>query len=182
MRLGGGADLLPGMFLLEPTVYKDSRGEFFEAWNRRDFSRLTKVQADFVQDNRSVSSHHVLRGLHYQIGRPQGKLVSVIRGVIFDVAVDLRQSSPTFAQWCGVELSEHNRLHLWVPPGFAHGFIVRSGSAEVSYKTTDYYAPELERCLLWNDPTLGIKWDIFDPVLSDKDRAGALLKEAEVYR
>lgn len=172
---------LPGVLILEPRVFGDARGFFMESYNRRVFAELG-LPTDFVQDNHSRSARGVLRGLHYQIQKPQGKLVRVVRGAVYDVAVDLRRSSPTFGRWVGVELSEANQRMLWIPPGFAHGFLVLSDCADFLYKTTDFYAPEYERCLAWNDPAIGIAWPLDgEPVLSAKDRAGKLLAEAEVY-
>lgn len=173
---------LPGVLLLEPKVFGDERGFFFESYNRRAMAEEAGIAADFVQDNHSRSGCGVLRGLHYQIRQPQGKLVRVIAGEVFDVAVDIRRSSPTFGQWEGVALSAENKRMLWVPPGFAHGFLVLSEAAEFLYKTTDYYAPEFERCILWNDPDLAIAWPLQGaPLLSVKDQAGRLLKDAEVF-
>ncbi len=172
---------LPGALILEPKVFGDSRGFFFESFNRRVFAEATGMELDFVQDNHSRSAKGVLRGLHYQIKQPQGKLVRVVRGAVFDVAVDLRRSSPTFGQWDGVELSEDNQRQLWIPPGFAHGFVVLSESADFLYKTTDYYAPEHERCVIWNDQDIGIDWPIRTPQLSGKDQAGRAFAEAEVF-
>jgi dTDP-4-dehydrorhamnose 3,5-epimerase len=170
---------IPDLFLLEPKVFGDQRGFFFESFNQREFSEKTGVILPFVQDNHSRSSEGVLRGLHYQLQQPQGKLVRVVQGAIFDVAVDLRRPSPTFGKWEGFELSAENRHQLWVPPGFAHGFLVLSTSAEVLYKTTDYYAPQYERSILWNDPTIGIKWPSAGEIqLSEKDRAGLSFEEA----
>ncbi len=172
---------LPGVLILEPQVYGDARGFFMESYHRRRFAELG-LPTEFVQDNHSRSVRGVLRGLHYQIMQPQGKLVRVVRGAVFDVAVDLRRSAPTFGRWVGVELSEENKRMLWIPPGFAHGFLVLSEVADFLYKTTDFYAPEHERCLLWNDPALGIAWPIDgEPMLSAKDKAGKALAEAEVY-
>ncbi|BBJ00667.1 dTDP-4-dehydrorhamnose 3,5-epimerase [Ferrigenium kumadai] len=172
---------LPGVLVLEPKVFGDSRGFFFESFNRRVFAEATGMELDFVQDNHSRSAKGVLRGLHYQIKQPQGKLVRVVRGAVFDVAVDLRRSSPTFGQWAGTELSEDNQRQLWIPPGFAHGFVVLSESADFLYKTTDYYAPEHERCVIWNDPDIGIDWPLRNPLLSGKDQAGRAFTEAEVF-
>jgi dTDP-4-dehydrorhamnose 3,5-epimerase len=172
---------LPGVFVFEPKVFGDSRGFFFESFNQRAFAEATGAEACFVQDNHSRSAKGVLRGLHYQIKQPQGKLVRVVRGAVFDVAVDLRKSSPTFGQWIGAELSEDNQRQLWVPPGFGHGFVVLSESADFLYKTTDYYAPEHERCIIWNDPDIGIDWPHQSPMLSGKDQAGRALAEAEVF-
>lgn len=172
---------LSGVLILEPKVFGDERGFFMESYNRQRFAELG-LPTDFVQDNHSRSARGVLRGLHYQIQRPQGKLVRVVRGAVYDVAVDLRRSSPTFGRWEGVELSEENRRMLWIPPGFAHGFLVLSDYADFLYKTTDFYAPEHERCIAWNDPAIGIAWPLEgEPVLSAKDRAGEALARAEVY-
>jgi dTDP-4-dehydrorhamnose 3,5-epimerase len=173
---------LPGVLVLEPRTYGDSRGFFYESYNQQVFADKVGLSVQFVQDNHSRSTQHVLRGLHYQIQQPQGKLVRVILGSIFDVAVDIRQGSPTFGQWVGWELSAENRHQLWVPAGFAHGFLVTSEYAEVLYKTTDYYAPSHERCILWNDPDLAIAWPLnTEPILSGKDQAGKQLAEAEVF-
>jgi dTDP-4-dehydrorhamnose 3,5-epimerase len=173
---------IPEVQIIEPKVFGDSRGFFFESFNGRDFAQATGLQVDFVQDNHSKSSRGVLRGLHYQIQQPQGKLVRAVHGEVFDVAVDLRKSSPTFGQWVGVHLSADNHRQLWVPPGFAHGFVVLSESAEFLYKTTDYYAPQHERSLLWNDQTIGIDWPIdFEPQLAAKDAAGKPLSDADTY-
>ncbi|WP_411882810.1 dTDP-4-dehydrorhamnose 3,5-epimerase [Polaromonas sp. YR568] len=162
------------VLIIEPRVFGDQRGFFLESFNQRQFNAATGTDFNFVQDNHSRSAKNVLRGLHYQVGQPQGKLVRVVRGAVFDVAVDIRPSSPTFGQWFGLELSEENHRQLWVPPGLAHGFLVLSDSAEFLYKTTDYYAPEQERCIVWNDPTLGIAWPLEggSPLLSGKDAAG----------
>jgi dTDP-4-dehydrorhamnose 3,5-epimerase len=173
---------LPGLLILEPKVFGDSRGFFMESFNARTFRELTGLDVDFVQDNHSRSARGVLRGLHYQIQQAQGKLVRVVRGSVFDVAVDLRKSSPTFGKWEGVELSEENQRQLWIPPGFAHGFLVTSESADFLYKTTDYYAPEHERSLLWNDPAVGVEWPLAgEPLLSAKDVAGKRLAECETF-
>ncbi|MBL8436709.1 MAG: dTDP-4-dehydrorhamnose 3,5-epimerase [Zoogloeaceae bacterium] len=174
---------LPDLLVLEPRVFGDARGFFMESWNEAEFRQATAVALPFVQDNHSRSSRGVLRGLHYQIENPQGKLVRVVRGAVFDVAVDLRRSSSTFGRWFGVDLSEDNHRQLWVPPGFGHGFVVTSDSADFLYKTTDYYAPQHERCVLWSDPALAIAWplDGLTPQLSDKDRRGRLLADAEVF-
>jgi dTDP-4-dehydrorhamnose 3,5-epimerase len=173
---------LPGILLIEPEIFSDDRGHFFESFNLRHFREKTGIQTAFVQDNQSRSRHGVLRGLHYQVGRPQGKLLRVVAGEVFDVAVDLRRHSDTFGRWCGVVLSAHNRRQLWIPPGFAHGFAVTSGAAEVLYKTTEYRVPACERSLRWNDPALDIAWPLSGaPVISDKDREAALLADAEVY-
>ena len=176
------ATILPDVLILEPKVFGDARGFFFESYNKREFHGATGLDVDFVQDNHSRSSRGVLRGLHYQIAQPQGKLVRCVAGEIFDVAVDLRQGSPTFGRWVGNRLSAENRRQLWIPPGFAHGFLVLSESAEFLYKTTDYYAPEHERCLRWDDPDLAIDWPLLgDPILSVKDQAGKWLREAEIF-
>lgn len=162
------------VLIIEPKVFGDERGFFFESFNQRDFNAATGTDLRFVQDNHSRSAKGVLRGLHYQVGQPQGKLVRVVRGSVFDVAVDIRPSSPTFGKWFGLELSEHDHCQLWVPPGLAHGFLVLSDSADFLYKTTDYYAPAQERCIAWNDPTLAIDWPLAGsaPTLSVKDAAG----------
>ncbi|HYT15018.1 MAG TPA: dTDP-4-dehydrorhamnose 3,5-epimerase [Burkholderiales bacterium] len=174
---------LPGVLLIEPRVFGDARGFFFESWNEREFER-TGIRARFVQDNHSRSGRGVLRGLHYQIRRPQSKLVRVVAGEIFDVAADIRRSSPTFGRWEGVRLKAESYKMLWIPAGFAHGFCVLSEFAEVLYKATDYYAPEDERCILWNDPELNIDWPLPGgaPELSAKDAAGARLRDAEVFQ
>ncbi len=174
---------LPGVLLIEPRVFGDARGFFFESWNEREFER-TGIRARFVQDNHSRSGRGVLRGLHYQIRQPQGKLVRVVAGEIFDVAADIRRSSPTFGRWEGVRLKAESYKMLWIPAGFAHGFCVLSEFAEVLYKTTDYYAPEHERCILWNDPELHIDWPFPGgaPALSAKDAAGTRLRDAEVFQ
>ncbi|WP_439670937.1 dTDP-4-dehydrorhamnose 3,5-epimerase [Cupriavidus necator] len=170
------------VLIIEPKVFGDDRGFFFESFNARQFAEATGVQREFVQDNHSRSAHGVLRGLHYQIQSPQGKLVRVVSGEVFDVAVDIRRSSPTFGRWVGAHLSAQNKRQLWVPEGFAHGFVVLSDSAEFLYKTTDYYLPQYERSILWNDPELAIDWP-FDgtPVLSAKDAAAVTLQQAEVF-
>lgn len=170
------------VLVLEPKVFGDSRGFFLESFNARAFRDATGVDAVFVQDNHSRSAKGVLRGLHYQIRQPQGKLVRVVNGRVFDVAVDLRRRSPSFGKWVGVELSADNHRQLWVPPGFAHGFVVLSDSADFLYKTTDYYAPEYERCLAWNDPAVGVGWPLEGaPQLSGKDAQGKALAEAETF-
>ncbi|MBU0750979.1 MAG: dTDP-4-dehydrorhamnose 3,5-epimerase [Gammaproteobacteria bacterium] len=170
---------LPEVMLLEPRVFGDARGFFFESFNLRAFGEATGLEPVFVQDNHSKSAQNVLRGLHYQIRQPQGKLVRVTAGVVFDVAVDIRKGSPTFGQWVGDILSAENRKQLWIPPDFAHGFLVLSDSAEFLYKTTDYWAPEHERCIRWDDPQLAIEWPLQgEPVLSGKDAAGVSLAEA----
>jgi dTDP-4-dehydrorhamnose 3,5-epimerase len=176
--------VLPEVFILEPKVFTDARGFFFESYNARSFREATGLYVDFVQDNYSSSSRGVLRGLHYQIQQAQGKLVRVVRGQVFDVAVDLRRSSPNFGRWVGGVLDDDSHRMLWIPPGFAHGFVVLSERADFMYKTTDYYAPQYERSVLWNDPTIGIDWPLegfSEPLLSAKDRVGTLLKDAEVY-
>jgi len=163
---------LPEVLILEPKVFGDARGFFFESFNARDFAQCTGLDVSFVQDNHSKSAKGVLRGLHYQIEHPQGKLVRVTQGAVFDVAVDLRRSSPNFGKWEGVLLSENNKRQLWIPPGFAHGFLVTSDSAEFLYKTTDYWHPEHERSLLWNDPAVGVQWPVDGaPLLAAKDLA-----------
>ena len=170
------------VIILEPKVFGDSRGFFYESYNKQIFNHAIGQNVQFVQDNHSRSEKGVLRGLHYQIEQPQGKLVWVARGAVFDVAVDIRKSSPTFGQWVGVELSEDNHHQLWVPAGFAHGFLVLSNSADFLYKVTDYYAPEFECCIAWNDPDIGIEWPIEDlPVLSSKDKAGSKLNNSEFF-
>ncbi len=173
---------IPDILIIEPKVFGDSRGFFFESHNEKTFKTMTGIEVTFVQDNHSRSKKHVLRGLHYQIRQPQGKLVRVIAGEVFDVAVDIRRSSPTFGKWVGAHLTAENKRQLWVPAGFAHGFIVLSDVAEFLYKTTDYYAPEHERCIRWNDPALNIHWPTTGrPVVSEKDEQGVLLKDAEVF-
>jgi dTDP-4-dehydrorhamnose 3,5-epimerase len=170
------------VLIIEPKVFGDERGFFFESFNQRRFNELTGTDLQFVQDNHSRSAQNVLRGLHYQIQQPQGKLVRVVQGAVYDVAVDIRRSSATFGQYIGVELSAENKRMLWVPPGFAHGFVVLSDTAEFLYKTTDYWAPEFERSIAWNDPTINIQWPIQgEPALSAKDQQGKLLKEAEHF-
>lgn len=173
---------IPEVLILEPLVHQDERGFFFESYNRRTFEGATGLSVDFVQDNSSFSVRNVLRGLHYQIRQPQGKLVQVMAGEIFDVALDLRHSSPTFGKCAAITLSGAGHRMAWIPPGFAHGYIVLSEHAIVFYKTTDYYAPEHERTIVWNDPALGIRWPFEgDPILSDKDRRAPPLSSAEVY-
>ena len=173
---------IPSVLIIEPKVFGDTRGFFFESFNQRDFNQATGLDVNFVQDNHSRSSKGVLRGLHYQIQQPQGKLIRVVRGSVFDVTVDLRKSSPTFGQWVGMELNEDNHCQLWIPPGFAHGFYVLSDSADFLYKTTDYYAPEFECSLIWNDPTIGIEWPLnTQPIISAKDAQGKKLADAEVF-
>ena len=173
---------IPDVVLIEPKVFGDARGFFYESFNQRAFNEATGTAHEFVQDNHSRSAQGVLRGLHYQIQKPQGKLVRVVRGAVFDVAVDIRKSSPTFGRWVGEELSEDNHRQLWAPPGFAHGFVVLSETAEFLYKTTDYYAPAHERCIAWNDPQLDIDWRyVGQPVLSAKDAQGVALAQAELF-
>ncbi|MFZ6674844.1 dTDP-4-dehydrorhamnose 3,5-epimerase [Undibacterium sp. Xuan67W] len=173
---------LPEVMIIEPRVFGDDRGFFYESFNAKKFAELTGVDLNFVQDNHSKSAKNVLRGLHYQIQQAQGKLVRVIAGEVFDVAVDLRKSSPRFGQWTGVTLSAENQRQLWIPPGFGHGFVVTSDTAEFLYKTTDYWAPEYERSLQWNDPAIGIDWPLQgEPVMSAKDQQAKLLKDAEVF-
>jgi dTDP-4-dehydrorhamnose 3,5-epimerase len=170
------------VLIVEPKVHGDTRGFFFESFNERVFKEATGLRPVFVQDNHSRSAKGVLRGLHYQIDQPQGKLVRVVRGSAYDVAVDIRRSSPTFGRWVGVELSEENHRQLWVPAGFAHGFLVTSDSADFLYKATDYYAPEHERCIAWNDPQIGIEWPLQGPPsLSARDQAGTRLADAELF-
>lgn len=173
---------LPEVLILEPRVFGDARGFFFESFNQRDFAQATGLDVEFVQDNHSRSVKGVLRGLHYQIQHPQGKLVRVTQGEVFDVVVDLRRDSPNFGKWDGVLLSADNKRQLWVPPGFAHGFVVTSDTAEFLYKTTDYWYPEHERSLLWNDPAVGVRWPLTgEPQLAAKDAAAKTLAEAEVF-
>lgn len=173
---------IPGLVILEPRVFGDERGFFFESYNRRAFREATGLDPDFVQDNHSRSARGVLRGLHYQVKRAQGKLVRVVAGEVWDAVVDLRRSSPTFGKWMGVTLSAANRRMLWVPEGFAHGFVVTSDAAEFLYKTTDYYAPEHERSLLWNDPALAIAWPLEgEPILKPGDANGTPLARAETF-
>lgn len=179
---------LPEVLILEPKVFSDNRGFFFESFNAKEFEKVTGQAApsSFVQDNHSKSSRGVLRGLHYQIVNAQGKLVRVVSGEVFDVAVDIRKSSPNFGRWTGVLLSDENCRQLWVPPGFAHGFVVLTDTAEFLYKTTDYWFPEHERSISWNDPTIGIRWPlaergIQEPVLSEKDKRAVTLAEAAVF-
>ncbi len=173
---------IPDVLILEPKVFGDTRGFFFESFNGQAFAQATGLDVAFVQDNHSRSAQGVLRGLHYQIQQPQGKLVRCVRGAVFDVAVDIRRHSATFGQWVGMELSEENNRQLWIPPGFAHGFMVLTATADFLYKTTDYYAPAHERCIAWNDPAIGIGWPAgVTPQLSAKDRVGSLLADAEVF-
>jgi dTDP-4-dehydrorhamnose 3,5-epimerase len=176
------ATAIPDVLILEPKVFGDARGFFLESYNRRAFRDATGIDTEFVQDNHSRSAKNVLRGLHYQVRQPQGKLVRVTAGEIYDVAVDLRRSSATFGRWEAIRLDAESKRMLWIPAGFAHGFLVTSASAEVLYKTTDYYAPEHERTLLWSDPALAIPWPLAGaPMLAEKDRRGALLAGAETY-
>ena len=177
---------IPDIIIIEPRVFGDARGFFYESFNQKIWFEKTGLSTIFVQDNHSRSERNVLRGLHYQIQQPQGKLVRVIIGAVFDVAVDIRKSSPHFGRWVGTELSEENRREMWIPEGFAHGFLVLSDFAEFLYKTTDYWNPEFERSIIWNDPAIGIKWPKSvskgeTPKLSAKDNAGILLTQAEVY-
>lgn len=173
---------IPDVLIIEPEVFGDERGFFFESFNKKVFEEAAGVTADFVQDNHSKSQKGVLRGLHYQIQQPQGKLVRVLSGEVFDVAVDIRKSSPTFGQWVGIALSADNKRQLWIPAGFAHGFVVVSDTAEFLYKTTDYYAPEFERCIRWNDDELAIDWQYDDkPLVSEKDGQGVSFKDADVF-
>ncbi len=174
--------VIPDVLIIEPQVFGDDRGFFIESFNEEKFRAKTGVTSKFVQDNHSRSTKNVLRGLHYQIQQPQGKLVRVVTGEVFDVVVDIRKSSPTFGQWAGCLLSEANKRQFWVPPGFAHGFVVLSDTADFLYKTTDYYAPEYERSILWNDPAINIDWQITgEPILSAKDQNGLPLEQAEVF-
>ncbi|MCB1949860.1 dTDP-4-dehydrorhamnose 3,5-epimerase [Nitrosomonas sp.] len=173
---------IPEVFLIQPKVFGDARGFFFESFNLHDFEQAVGEQVSFVQANHSRSAKQVLRGLHYQIRQPQGKLVRVVAGEVFDVAVDLRRSSPTFGHWVGEILNAENKKQLWVPAGFAHGFVVLSDYADFLYQTTDYWAPQYERCIIWNDPALNIDWPIDgEPILSEKDMQGLLLESAEIY-
>ncbi|GFE69796.1 dTDP-4-dehydrorhamnose 3,5-epimerase [Chroococcus sp. FPU101] len=173
---------IPDVLIIEPQVYGDERGFFFESFNIRTFKEKTGLDVEFVQDNHSRSFQNVLRGLHYQIQQPQGKLVRVVVGEVFDVAVDLRESSPTFGKWVSCLLSEENKRQFWIPPGFAHGFLVLSDYADFLYKTTNYYAPQYDRTLLWNDPKVGIDWPITgEAILSEKDQVGQPLEKAEIF-
>jgi dTDP-4-dehydrorhamnose 3,5-epimerase len=177
---------IPEVLVLEPKVFGDARGFFLESYNERAFHEATGLRVQFVQDNHSRSGKGVLRGLHYQLEQPQGKLVRVARGRVYDVAVDIRRSSPTFGRWVGAELSEENQRQFWIPAGFAHGFVVLSDTADFLYKTTDYYAPQHERCIAWNDRTIAVDWQleaagIGEPLLSAKDRAGAPLGDADLF-
>ncbi len=178
------ATRLPEVMLLEPRVFGDERGFFLESYNQQSFNEATGLSPVFVQDNHSSSGKGVLRGLHYQIHQPQGKLVRVVRGAAFDVAVDMRRSSPRFGQWVGAELSEENKRQMWIPAGFAHGFLAMGGQTEFLYKATDYYAPQHERCLAWDDPEIGIDWplaSVGEPAVSAKDRLGVRLRDAQVF-
>tara|TARA_R110001592_G_scaffold363300_1_gene683451 strand:- start:33095 stop:33640 length:546 start_codon:yes stop_codon:yes gene_type:complete len=173
---------IPDILILEPKVFDDNRGFFFESFNQQAFNDAVGQEVLFVQDNHSHSTKGVLRGLHYQIQQPQGKLIRVIQGAVYDVAVDLRKSSSTFGQWVGTELSDDNHRQIWIPAGFAHGFFVLSENADLLYKTTNYYAPQHERCLAWNDTTIGIHWPISSkPILSEKDSQGELLANLEYF-
>ena len=173
---------IPDVLIIEPKIFGDERGFFYESYSHTKFMEATGLDLEFVQDNHSRSARNVLRGLHYQIQQTQGKLVRVVKGEVLDVAVDIRKSSPTFGKWVSCILSGENKRQFWVPPQFAHGFVVLSESADFLYKTTDYYAPEHERCIIWDDPDLAIDWEITDsPIVSTKDKEGALLKEAEVF-
>ena len=173
---------IPELLILEPKVFGDDRGFFFESFNQKTFQNLTGVKAHFVQDNHSKSAANVLRGLHYQIEQAQGKLVRVTAGEVFDVAVDIRRQSATFGKWVGVHLSAENKRQMWIPPGFAHGFVVLKDNTEFLYKTTDYYAPQHERCIRWDDRALGIEWPMTHaPILSGKDQLGVALLDAEVF-
>ena len=173
---------IPGVLVIEPRVFGDGRGFFYESFNAREFKELTGLEPNFVQDNHSRSAKGVLRGLHYQIRQPQGKLVRVVAGAVFDVAVDIRKNSPTFGRWAGQTLSTENRKQMWIPIGFAHGFLVLSDYAEFLYKTTDYWAPEHERCIAWNDPDLAVQWPLEGaPILSGKDANGVALAQAETF-
>jgi dTDP-4-dehydrorhamnose 3,5-epimerase len=174
--------IIPDVMILEPRVFEDDRGFFLESWNARDFKSAVGIDVPFVQDNQSRSRRGVLRGLHYQIKQPQGKLVSAVRGSVFDVAVDLRKSSASFGKWFGAELNETNHRQVWIPAGFAHGYLVLSETADLLYKTTDFYEPKHERCLMWNDPEIGIEWPLAgEAVLSAKDRQGLPLSKAELF-
>jgi len=178
------AAAIPDVLLIEPQVFGDARGFFFESFNAREFERQTGLNVSFVQDNHSRSAKNVLRGLHYQVNQPQGKLVRVVAGEILDVAVDIRERSPTFGKWVAKPLSAENRKQMWIPAGFAHGFLVLSEYAEVLYKTTGYYAPEHERCIKWDDPHIAIVWPIGKekPIISSRDAQGVALRDAEIFR
>ncbi|MDE8742012.1 dTDP-4-dehydrorhamnose 3,5-epimerase [Pectobacterium polaris] len=166
-----------GVKIIQPKVFGDARGFFLETFEKKRYQKMLDIDVDFVQDNHSRSSKGVLRGLHFQKTNPQGKLVRVVRGEVFDVVVDIRQDSPSYGEWCGVTLSEENKTQFWLPPGLAHGFVVLSDIADFEYKCTDYYDPSDEGCLLWNDPEVGIEWPITDPLLSEKDKLGKLFKD-----
>lgn len=173
---------IPDVLIIEPRVFGDDRGFFYESFNKKKFADVSGITAEFVQDNHSKSAKGVLRGLHYQIKQPQGKLVRVISGKVLDVAVDIKKSSSTFGHWVGIELSEENKRQLWVPAGFAHGFVVLSESAEFLYKTTDYYVPEFERCIRWDDAELSIDWQYSgEPLVSDRDARGVSFQEADLF-
>ncbi len=174
---------LPEILILEPRVFGDERGFFMESWNARTFRDAIGLDVEFVQDNHSRSAKHVLRGIHYQVVKPQGKLVRVVSGAVFDVAVDLRKSSATFGKWVGVELSADNKRSLWIPPGFGHGFLVLSDSADFLYKTSEYWLPQFERVISWNDADIGVDWPLFSipPLLAPKDLRGSRLSDAEVF-
>ena len=178
----GTSGVLPEVLILDPRVFGDERGFFLESYNQRVFREAAGIDANFVQDNHSRSSRNVLRGLHYQLKQAQGKLMRVVAGEVFDVAVDLRSSSPRYGRWAGIHLSAENKRMLWIPAGFANGFLALSDATEVLYKTTDYYAPEHERCVLWNDPDIDIDWPLTgEPLVSEKDRRGVALKAAETF-
>jgi len=173
---------IPDVLIIEPRIFGDDRGFFFESYNEKSFSEKTGISPKFVQDNHSLSLKNVLRGLHYQIQEPQGKLVRAVSGEVLDIAVDIRRSSPTFGQWASCLLSAENKRQFWIPEGFAHGFVVLSDSAEFLYKTTNYYAPQYDRVILWNDPDLGVDWQLKgEPILSAKDQAGKRFKEADLF-
>jgi dTDP-4-dehydrorhamnose 3,5-epimerase len=172
---------LPEVLVLEPRVFADRRGDFFESWNERAFARSTGLAVRFVQDNQSCSVRNVLRGIHYQVVRPQGRLVRVVEGAVLDVAVDLRRSSPTFRRWVSAELSAENRRQVWIPPGFGHGFLVLSEAATFLYKATEYWIAEHDRSVRWNDPQLAIDWGVGAPILADRDADAPLLADAEVF-
>ncbi len=173
---------LPEVLILTPKIFKDTRGYFFESFNQKKFNKATDLKVKFVQDNRSKSKKNVLRGLHYQIFKPQGKLISVTYGKIFDVVVDIRENSRTFGKWIGVIISDKNKKQLWVPKGFAHGFVAISETAELLYKTTEYWHPNYEKCIIWNDKDLKIKWPIKNPIISPKDKLGKNFKNAKVFK
>ena len=174
---------LPGVLVLEPKVFGDARGFFLESWNARTFAQATGIETTFVQDNHSRSARHVLRGIHYQVQRPQGKLVRVVSGAVWDLAVDLRRSSSHFGQWFGTELSADNKKQMWIPPGFGHAFLVLSDTADFLYKTTDYWIGEHDRSLRWNDPALAIEWPIggAEPILAERDARAPMLADADTY-